>query len=271
MKAWNYDPKEFLTMNLKLVKGVQFSNPKGEILASLPDCLAPTLVTKWQYRMMLSLDGEQQFIEVVRDVKNEHSGEFEATDVWMFLDWLVENDLVENAAIEAADSSEGRSPRLPHILEPKASTRPWMKVPLQAVGILLACGVSAFGAYKLTPLVIASFNEPVVEASSVEVAAAKVEPVKIEEASTAVRTPQIAEAKEVTFAARAKVEEMLPPVEEAPSLVEKLVGMRQEMAACQIRRDEYYLLNDEAGYRKEVEKISELVKEIGQIRADITE
>ena len=65
--------------------------------------------------------------------------------------------------------------------------------------------------------------------------------------------------------------EELPPVPQEPTMIERLLEMRRELAACQIRRDEYYLLNNESGYRTEVSRISELVKEIGKIRAEITE
>lgn len=269
MKAWNQDPRKFLLMNLKLAKGIQFSNPLGEILATIPNQTEPTVIAKWQYRMMLSLDGEQQFVEVVKDVKNECDGEFEATDVWMFLDWLIENDLIEEAELEYEPESETKAPVLPELVEPAKSTRTWLKVPLQIFGALLICAGAAFGAYSATPILLALFQDEVV--TPVEEVIAEVSTPVVEEISTAVRTPKLVEPDEVTFASRAPAKEELPPVPEEPSLVDKLISMRREVAACQIRRDEYYLLNNENGYRAEVAKISELVKEIGKIRAEITE
>ncbi len=257
-------------MNLKLVHGVQFSNSNGEIHVTAPDAPDSTVIKKWQYRMMLKLDGAQQFVEVVRDVKNECNGEFGATDVWMFLDWLVENDLIEDALIELNLNEDSDGSELHEIVEPEKSKRPWMKVPLQVVGILLFGAFSAVGAYLVTPLVISIFDQPAAASvSEAEIASVDVNEKQNAADSTAVRIPAVAETKEVTFASRAPIKEALPPVKEEPSLVEKLIQMRQEMAACQIRRDEYYLLDDEKGYRAEVEKISELAKEIGKIRADI--
>jgi len=41
--------------------------------------------------------------------------------------------------------------------------------------------------------------------------------------------------------------------------------MREKLAACRICRDEYYLQNNEEGYRQEVEKMTALVRKIGEL------
>ena len=43
--------------------------------------------------------------------------------------------------------------------------------------------------------------------------------------------------------------------------------LRRRMSECRIRRDEFYIQNNEAGYRREVEKMSALAKEIGEIES----
>ena len=155
MKAWSHDPRKFLLMNLKLVEGIHFSNPLGEILASIPDVLEATVITKWQYRIMLAMDGKHQFVEVVRDVQNDYNGEFEATDVWMFLDWLIEKDLLERESAPNPDLAEEESVSLPDLVEPTGSTHTWLKVPLQIFGMLLICGTAAFSTYVATPFLLA--------------------------------------------------------------------------------------------------------------------
>lgn len=59
-----------------------------------------------------------------------------------------------------------------------------------------------------------------------------------------------------------------PPVPVAAQL-EKIERLRQELAECRIRRDEFYLQNDEPGYRREVEKMTNLVRKIGEVEAEL--
>lgn len=272
MKAWNHDPQKLLLMNLKLVKGVQFSNPLGEILASIPNALPATIITKWQYRMMLSLDGNQQFLEVVREVKNDYAGDFTAEDVWQFLDWLIENDLVEAEEMAGADGdSEANSSGLPNVIAPTKTRRPWYKMPLQSIAAISICLIVAFSTYFMTPFLLAIFapQDDTMQQEDVPVVFAQAIPVKTE--TKAVRIPKIAETEEVVVAGRSPIVEELPPLPEEPSLVEKLIEIRQQMAACQIRRDEYILLKDEKGYRAEAAKIDELAEEIELIRDGISQ
>lgn len=58
------------------------------------------------------------------------------------------------------------------------------------------------------------------------------------------------------------------PVPDAPRKMPTLADLeqlRREMAECRIRRDEFYLQNNEIGYRYEVQKMTALAKEIGEI------
>lgn len=45
----------------------------------------------------------------------------------------------------------------------------------------------------------------------------------------------------------------------------RLDSLRKELAACRIRRDEFYIQEDVAGYRREVERMTAIVREIGDI------
>lgn len=49
--------------------------------------------------------------------------------------------------------------------------------------------------------------------------------------------------------------------------LERIEALRQKLSACRVRRDEFYLQNNEAGYREEVEKMTEITREIGEIEA----
>src|SRR5690606_12378415 len=50
-----------------------------------------------------------------------------------------------------------------------------------------------------------------------------------------------------------------------PSLLERIDGLRTQLEECRIRRDEFYLQNDEEGYRSEVHRMTDLAKEIGDL------
>lgn len=45
----------------------------------------------------------------------------------------------------------------------------------------------------------------------------------------------------------------------------RITTLRAQLEECRIRRDEYYLQNDEAGYRREVHRMTSLANEIGEI------
>jgi len=57
------------------------------------------------------------------------------------------------------------------------------------------------------------------------------------------------------------------PVFDGPS--HRLDTLRRRLAACRIRRDEFYIQNDEEGYREEVAKMSELAREIGELESEL--
>ena len=56
---------------------------------------------------------------------------------------------------------------------------------------------------------------------------------------------------------------------EVEKLRKKMEALRQELTACQIRRDEFYIQSNEEGYRKEVEHMTELVRKIGRIESEL--
>jgi hypothetical protein len=58
----------------------------------------------------------------------------------------------------------------------------------------------------------------------------------------------------------------LPPVTEAPvAPLSRIETLRTQLEECRIRRDEFYLQNDEEGYRREVHRMTNLAREIGDI------
>ena len=52
-------------------------------------------------------------------------------------------------------------------------------------------------------------------------------------------------------------------------LLSQVNDLRRRLAQCRVRRDEFYIQNDEAGYRREVEQMNELVRQIGEIESKL--
>ncbi len=252
MKSWTHDPQTFLPQPLKLRRGISFTNTAGTIQASIPDRLPATIIEPWQYRLMLCLDGSQPFVEHVKQVKSKHGDAFDADDVWTFLYWLLENKLVENlpAEVEAEALFAEDQP---------AGARAWMSVPLQILAISVICLCTAFASYFCTPMVVAYLG---IETANDPMSQIAMEADQIR----AHRMPEFAKTTEMEVTASA--DEVTDP---HAALRSQLLDMRREMVACQIRRDEYYLQNDENGYADEVARISELAREIGEINATINE
>lgn len=74
--------------------------------------------------------------------------------------------------------------------------------------------------------------------------------------------------------ANTRSSEELPSTQSAPQppamnpqaqTLDKITTLRAQLEECRIRRDEYYLQNDEAGYRREVHRMTGLANEIGEI------
>lgn len=60
-----------------------------------------------------------------------------------------------------------------------------------------------------------------------------------------------------------EIEQEQPAQAEKAPLITEIERLRAELEECRIRRDEYYLQNDEAGYRREVHRMTSLANEIG--------
>ena len=59
--------------------------------------------------------------------------------------------------------------------------------------------------------------------------------------------------------------ELEPAVAPANGDLRRIEELRVQLEECRIRRDEFYLQNDEEGYRREVHRMTNLAKEIGDI------
>ena len=272
MESWNIAPQDLLPMHLKIRRGLEYSTVGGAVRVALDGSLEPTFVRQWQHRFMLELDGKKPLINVVRDVDAKFPHHFKPEEVWDFLGWLIKNELIldpnpiDNLLIESDSQKSGKGE--------KSALLSWIRIPLQAVAVVATgLGIMYF-TYIATPYVFAylqigNYADPIEEIEG----SGKI----IEET----RMPNYVEPEKVVFAGRSidapivipslseletesTMAEETPPSKES-DLTETLLDLRQKLVECQIRRDEYYLQNDEDGYRNEVAKISDLAKEIGEI------
>ena len=174
--------------------------------------------------------------------------------------------------------------------------KPWQR---QAIGVT-AIVLFSLAVIRLTYVAAPIFEPPLNQLYS------KVEGFFYEGLRPAAQRESIAKApqsppQEVNLAGRAEtvVEEMRQPIA-APPAIEKVapkreappqaqaqpkaqpqaqgqqqpqVGtdyleeLRRQMSECRIRRDEFYIQNNEDGYRREVEKMTALAREFGEIEA----
>jgi hypothetical protein len=92
---------------------------------------------------------------------------------------------------------------------------------------------------------------------TVELSARAVEPAPIVDEEPAPRSPFI---HAPTVAADASL-----PSAPATVPASRIDTLRIQLEECRIRRDEFYLQNDEEGYRREVHRMTNLAREIGDI------
>jgi hypothetical protein len=87
-------------------------------------------------------------------------------------------------------------------------------------------------------------------------------PSRVDEPAPPVHDPGEPAAEPVTVQSTAPAAPALPSV--SPDL-QRIEMLRVQLEECRIRRDEFYLQNDEEGYRREVHRMTNLAREIGDI------
>lgn len=249
----------------------------------------------WQHEMLVRFEGDRTFEEIAREVYGKFPGVFTSTGLLAFYNWLHQEDLVlcecesvfelVNDEGETAESETETSKFRISSLVPK---KEWQRQALKISAVAVFCLAVVRLAYVVAPIL-----EPPVDRLYAEVADAVEED---DEAPVSATEPRMrdTEVVEIELAARALAEEPLEegPLEEGPvaedPIVEpmaepaveaggakgtdpaELIGdLRRRLAECRIRRDEFYLQNNEKGYRGEVAKMADLAREIGEVEGDL--
>lgn len=288
---------EIFPLRLRLRKEFRFFQAGDQIVAERVEDGQRFTVRGWQYEMFLRFDGKRTFEEAAKEAYRKVGGGFTAVGLLNFYRWLYQEDLVlcecESVFELVADEEENRTDLSQQRHEIEAGkenvSRPRFRAVMDTLDSMLpekkwqkqAIKVTALVFFGLSILRLGFVTAPIFEAPMNRIYASVEsyfyddvpQPEKAESSRSIPESPT----KEVKLAGRVapEVEESLPPAppEVSPAPVPSRVSLeyieelRRRMSECRIRRDEFYIQNNEKGYREEVEKMSELAREIGEIES----
>lgn len=239
----------------------------------------------WQFEMLARFGGRQTFEEVAKEVYSLQPGGFTANGLLNFYNWLYDEDLVLcecDSIFELvtdpveADEEMGEAPRLSS----------FARHLLNDARVLRGVKITAAIIFSLSVLRLAYVTAPVFEPPVDRLYAEAGRLLKKQDGGTShgelERSAEMSPVERVELASKAvpavseetepeELVEVAPPVESpepAPAVAPKLEmieTLRVQLEECRIRRDEFYLQNDEEGYRREVHRMTNLAKEIGDI------
>ncbi len=295
---------EIFPLRFRLREEMRFFRGDASIVAETVRTGKRYSLKLWQYELLSRFDGKRTFEEAAKEIYLGRPGAFTATGLLNFYNWLYNENLVlcECESIfelilgdpgDAMDDEEaevggkaGLSEFAGRLLRDSRVRR-----------ALAACAVVAFSLSVIRLVQVAapvfepaagrlyaSFSKPARPQSAVSVAASErsAQDSSVERLSLAARAPVVKEAGKA-------VEEPTPPVRapegpayspvipEAPKKepetatspangdLRRIEELRVHLEECRIRRDEFYLQNDEEGYRREVHRMTNLAREIGDI------
>jgi len=252
-------------------------------------------VKPWQHEMLMSFDGTTTFEAAAKRTYERQPGAFTANGLLNFYNWLYSENLVlcecdsifelvlGDPELDRDDddsrSEMGLSEFAGRLLE-DSRVRRGLAVTVAIVFSLSVIRLVYVAAPVFEPPVnrlyaelgnwfgeeapvgtIAESQRAPVDSSvaTVELSARAVEPESDVQEEPA---PEGSIVPEPLVAAAAP----LPSAPEAPvAPVSRIDTLRTQLEECRIRRDEFYLQNDEEGYRREVHRMTNLAREIGDI------
>lgn len=255
----------------------------------------------WQYEVMARFDGKRTFEGAAKEVYQIRPGAFTANGLLNFYNWLYTENLIlcecesifelvlgtpehdeeEDEVVSAAPALSSFAGRLLH------DSRVRRTLALSAVLVL---SLSVIRIVQVAaPIFEPPVNRLIAETStlfdgpepavSVAVSERSASDSSVEKVSLASRVEPVTAPE--ADPAPARVDEPAPPVHDpgepaadvAPALaagsvapdLQRIEMLRVQLEECRIRRDEFYLQNDEEGYRREVHRMTNLAREIGDI------
>ena len=292
---------EIFPLRFRLRDPLHFIRSNGDLVAERESNSRRYSLKSWQYEMLHRFDGKRTFEELARETYKREPGEFTAMGLLNFYNWLYDENLVLcecesvfELAIDDSDSDEGdhqKALTLPARLLRNPGVRRSLKIAAVLVFFLSVLRLAYVAAPIFEPPVerftsmAGKFLNGKEESVSIANSERSVQDTSIEKVELAAKVvpeesaKQTAEMPVVTMPAAAKPAVAKPAIAEkpaeaavkqeavsAPSPATRPIDvLRTELEECRIRRDEFYLQDNEKGYRQEVQRMSNLVKEIGDI------
>ncbi len=274
---------EIFPLRFRLRDELRFIHESKRVVAERMGKSQRYSLSHWQYEIISRLDGRRTFRDVSKEVYEQNPGSFTAKGLHNFYNWLFSEDLIqcecESIFELVEDHAEANSDAAP--LSGLFFSDQFRRDPR----MLRVLKLSAAVIFSLSVLRLAYVAAPIFEppVKRLYVEAGKLMRAKEPGVSLAKseRSVQESSVEKVALASRAPEKSTTLPVEEplvlpqpeAPSIdrtrVLSVDELRIKLEECRIRRNEFYLQNNEEGYRHEVQIMTELAKEIGDLESDL--
>lgn len=287
---------EILPLRFRVRETLYYGVTPGGVIAEREKDQQRFSLKHWQYEMLTRFDGKRTFESIAKEVHSKFPGGFTAVGLLNFYNWLYHEDLVvcecesvfelvveeEEEALEVVPDVARRDRALV-----KSSidylSKGWQREALKVSAMILFSLAVIRIAYVAAPIF-----EPPVDRLYAEVADAVSEE-NAPAANTALekRIPDTP-INEMELAGRIEPapepidleipepevfvkpeQKSNPATAEKPDPTARIDALRKALAECRIRRDEFYLQNNESGYRTEVAKMADLAREIGEIESSL--
>ncbi len=280
--------EEIFTLRFRLRDELRFYRVPGTMVVERVARQQRYSLKLWQFEMLARFDGRETFEEVAKEVYGLQPGGFTAIGLLNFYHWLYDEDLVlcecESVFELVSDPIEGAEDEA---AVSRLST--FARSLLNDSRVLRGVKVAAALVFSLSVFRLAYVTAPIFEPPVDRLYAEAGRILKSEDGGTShgelERSAQLSPVERVELAARVEpagpkesaesattgLVETAPPAESpepAPAVrprLDAIERLRLQLEECRIRRDEFYLQNDEEGYRREVHRMTNLAKEIGDI------
>lgn len=277
---------EIFPLRFRLRDELRFIHEPNRIVAERTERSQRYSLSQWQFEMLSRLDGRRSFRDVSKEVYELKPGGFTSTGLHNFYNWLCMEDLILcecESIFELVDEpveaeSEAGSTSGLFSDQFRKSDRMIRLLKLSAA-VIFSLSVLRL-AYVAAPIFEPPVNRLYVEAGKLmkanepggslaksERSVQESSVQKVELASQAIgKTPAPVEMEEPLELPQP---EALPEVEPEKPAVSSIDELRIKLEECRIRRDEFYLQNNEQGYRHEVQVMTGIAKEIGDIESGL--
>ncbi len=277
---------EILPLRFRMRETLYYGVTPGGVIAEREKDKQRFALKHWQYEMLTRFDGQRTFENVAREVLAKYPGGFTSVGLLNFYNWLYNEDLVlcecesvfelvvEDEEIEVIPMIPEVQRRRPISWNPaQYLTKSWQREALKISAILLFSLAVVRIAYVAAPVF-----EPPVDRLYAEVAKAVAEEQMTRTSAASEKSIPETPVSEMELSGRVESAPEPPNLDiPEPEVFVKpktdptarIDALRKALAECRIRRDEFYLQNNESGYRAEVAKMADLAREIGEIESSL--